>query len=202
MSKAFTSEETQDEAPRGRAPPRAGEERPITRAGRAALEAELRAVQRERAEFLRAPRGSEIERKARLEELSRREELFAATLATAVERGAPGDLSRVAFGSIVEVEDERGKRVVYQLVGPDETDAKGASPSRRRSGARCSIRKWATRSSWSCRAAPSCSRCARSAASSAAADDMSYRNYFVLHSNHLLRIARAPSAKRRSRCQG
>jgi len=124
MSKAFTSEETQDEAPRGRAPPRAGEERPITRAGRAALEAELRAVQRERAEFLRAPRGSEIERKARLEELSRREELFAATLATAVERGAPGDLSRVAFGSIVEVEDERGKRVVYQLVGPDETDAR------------------------------------------------------------------------------
>ncbi len=124
MSKAFTSEETEDEAPRGRTLPRAGELRPITRDGKAALEAELRAVQRELGALNQAAGGGARKKSAAQEDLARREELLSATLATVVEKGPPTDLSRVAFGCIVEVENERGVRVAYQLVGPDETDAR------------------------------------------------------------------------------
>jgi transcription elongation GreA/GreB family factor len=124
MSKAFTSEETEDEVPRGRIPPRAGELRPITRDGKAALVAELRAVQLELGAIKKAAGSGAITKSAAQEELARREDLLAATLATVVEKGPPSDLSRVSFGCCVEVENEQGARVTYQLVGPDETDAR------------------------------------------------------------------------------
>ncbi len=124
MSKAFTSEETQDEAPRGRAPPRAGESRPITPAGRLVLEGQLAQARRELAELGQDPRMNELERRARRDDLLRREELLAATLATVHEVALPSELARAAFGCTVVVEDERGRRTRYQLVGPDETDAR------------------------------------------------------------------------------
>jgi len=124
MSKAFTSEETQAEAPRGRAPPRARELRPITAAGRLALEGQLAQTRRELEWLGQDSRMNELERRARRDELLRREELLAATLATVQEVAPPSDLSRAAFGCTVEVEDGRGLRARYQLVGPDETDAR------------------------------------------------------------------------------
>ena len=35
------------------------------------------------------------------------------------------DIRKVYFGATVTLEDEDGKRVVYQVVGPDETDTRG-----------------------------------------------------------------------------
>jgi transcription elongation factor GreB len=125
MSKAFTSEETEDTGPVGRAPPRAGETRPITREGKRALEAELRGVQSARAALGAGLRDlSAIEVAARREELVRKEELLSAILATVIEVAKPSDRTRVSFGCTVTLEDERGKKRRYTLVGPDETDAK------------------------------------------------------------------------------
>ncbi len=132
MSKAFTSEETEDDLPRGRPPPRAGESRPITPRGKAALEAELREVQRELAGLrggaqpeaaVSAQRG-EVARTAQRDELARREELLAATLATVHEVAPPSSLETVSFGCKVTVRGEAGKKQRYTLVGPDEADAK------------------------------------------------------------------------------
>lgn len=125
MSKAFTSEETEDPGPVGRAPPRAGETRPITREGKRALEAGLRELQSTRAALGAGFQDlSAIELAARKEELERKEELLSAILATVIEVATPADRTRVSFGCTVTVEDERGKKRRYTLVGPDETDAK------------------------------------------------------------------------------
>jgi len=125
MSKAFTSEETEDPGPVGRAPPRAGETRPITREGKRALEAGLRELQSTRAALGAGLQDlSAIELAARKEELERKEELLSAILATVIEVATPADRTRVSFGCTVTVEDERGKKRRYTLVGPDETDAK------------------------------------------------------------------------------
>src|SRR5262245_49431314 len=39
--------------------------------------------------------------------------------------GKPADAERVYFGAWVTLETESGERVVYRIVGPDETDAPG-----------------------------------------------------------------------------
>ena len=110
MSKAFTSEETPDEAPLLRAPPRLapGEVRYVTREGQAALRAAAQA-----ARAMRTPEGEA------------RAALLEATLATLTVQG-PGQAPEgaVAFGRWVTVEDEAGGRATWRLVGPDEADAR------------------------------------------------------------------------------
>lgn len=110
MSKAFTSEETPDEGPRTRAPPRLapGEVRWVTPEGQAAL--------RRSAEEARAQRNPDADARAALLE---------ATLAVLTVRGpeaAPE--GEVAFARWVTVEEEGGRRTTWRLVGPDEADAR------------------------------------------------------------------------------
>jgi transcription elongation factor GreB len=124
VSKAFTSEETQEEAPLGRAPPRLapGEVRHVTPEGHAALHAELARLAAARIALADVP---EPERKARADDLARRTALVEATLAAvtvAVPAAAPDGVA--AFGTWVTVEDEGGARTTWRLVGPDEADAR------------------------------------------------------------------------------
>jgi transcription elongation factor GreB len=124
VSKAFTSEEPQDEAPLGRAPPRLapGEVRHVTPEGHAALRAELARIEGARAALGGVP---EAERKARADDLARRAALVEATLAAvtvADPASAPDGMA--AFGTWVTVEDEAGARTTWRLVGPDEADAR------------------------------------------------------------------------------
>ena len=118
MSKAFTSEETPEEAPVVRPAPRLapGEVRYVTPEGHAALRAEASRLEAERA-------GASDP--ARAEALSRRAALVEATLATltvlAPEAAPEG---RAGFGSWVTVEDGAGGRTTWRIVGPDEADAR------------------------------------------------------------------------------
>lgn len=117
MSKAFTSEETPEEAPLVRAPPRLapGEVRYVTPEGRDALRAELARVEAERS-------GADP---ARVEALARRAALVEATLSTlTVLSPDAAPEGRVAFGTWVTVEDEAGARTTWRIVGPDEADAR------------------------------------------------------------------------------
>lgn len=110
MSKAFTSEETPDLGPLGRALPRLapGEVRYVTAEGQAALRAALEAA---RADPTPAARS--------------RAALLEATLATlTVLAGDAAPAGEAAFGRWVTVEDEAGTRATWRLVGPDEADAR------------------------------------------------------------------------------
>lgn len=118
MSKAFTSEETPEQAPLVRPPPRVapGEVRHVTPEGHAALRAELARLRAERAEA--AGRGAE-ERAA----LDRKIEWVDRTLAALTVLGpeaAPDGV--VAFGTWVTVEDAAGATTRWRIVGPDEAD--------------------------------------------------------------------------------
>ena len=110
MSKAFTSEETPDLGPLGRAPPRLtpGEVRYVTPEGQAALRAALEAARADPAPAAQA-----------------RAALLEATLATlTVLSGDAAPAGEVAFGRWVTVEDGAGARSTWRLVGPDEADAR------------------------------------------------------------------------------
>lgn len=125
MSKAFTSEETPDEAViAGRPVQRAarGAERPITPEGYRALEEALRTLAAAR---LAAKALPEAEREGRLRELEHRRALVAATLESVKVVLPPAtDDGRVHFGSTVRVAWEDGRVQVLRLVGPDEADAR------------------------------------------------------------------------------
>jgi transcription elongation factor GreB len=124
VSKAFTSEEPQDEAPLGRAPPRLapGEVRHVTPEGHAALRAELARLADARAALAGLP---DAERSARADDLARRAALVEATLAAVtVADPAAAPHGVAAFGTWVTVEDEGGARTTWRLVGPDEADAR------------------------------------------------------------------------------
>jgi len=110
VSKAFTSEETPDLAPLGRAPPRLapGEVRYVTPEGQTALRAALEAARAD-------PAPSAPARAALLE-------ATLATLTVLVADAAPP--GQVAFGRWVTVEDAAGARTTWRLVGPDEADAR------------------------------------------------------------------------------
>jgi transcription elongation factor GreB len=116
MSKAFTSEEPQEAVPLGREPPlpRPGELRWITPEGQAALRAELARV--------RAAAAGE-ERTRRLLFLER---TLGAVTVLGPEGGPDGE---VGFGSWVTLEDQRGGRRTWRIVGPDEADASRGSVS-------------------------------------------------------------------------
>jgi transcription elongation factor GreB len=109
MSKAFTSEETPDEGPLARTPPRLGpgEVRYVTPDGQAALRAALEVARADE-----TPAG-----KARVALL----DATLATLTPLVSGAPPGE---AAFGRWVTVEDQAGARTTWRLVGPDEADAR------------------------------------------------------------------------------
>lgn len=105
MSKAFFKEDTvPDEAPP--VLPRPSEQLPITREGHARLLAE----------------------RARLDPKSEKDKTRALSLdrilSTTFVRPAALHEGGAGFGCAVDVEDERGKRTTYVLVGPDEVDPK------------------------------------------------------------------------------
>jgi len=104
MSKAFTSEETPDDAPLVRPPPRLapGEVRYVTPEGQAELRgllARLRAAS--------DPRAAQVE------------ETLAVLTVLGPEATPDGE---VGFGCWVTVEDEDGTRDTWRIVGPDEAD--------------------------------------------------------------------------------
>ena len=124
MSKAFTSEETPDEAPVLRAPPQLepGEVRYITPEGHAALVESLAALKQQRAANQALP---ESQREASAADLEQRIALLEATLKILTVR-SPDDApdGRVAFGTWVKVEDDSGQEITWRIVGPDEADAR------------------------------------------------------------------------------
>jgi transcription elongation factor GreB len=126
VSKAFVKEDGEgldpiDELSEEAGLPAPGVPRYITRAGRAALEAEL-------AELVatREARGREaktdLDRKE-LRDRDRRSRFLAKLIErlTVVEPD-PSREDRVYFGATVTVEDEDGNEATYTLVGPDESD--------------------------------------------------------------------------------
>lgn len=120
MSKAFTSEET-EESPvliPPRAPLPEGAVNYVTPEGLRALQAELEMLKQRRAQF-----GAEAKREVQLVngQLAQLEARLSS--ATVVDpRSQPHD--EVRFGAMVTVEGEKGEARTYQLVGVDEADAR------------------------------------------------------------------------------
>lgn len=115
MSKAFTSEETEEQGPIVRAPPKLapGEVRYVTPEGYAELQKSLAQLRDQKAGG-KAPA-----------DLEQRIALLEATLAALTVSGpeeAPE--GRVAFATWVSVEDEDGQTQRFRIVGPDEVDPK------------------------------------------------------------------------------
>jgi transcription elongation factor GreB len=126
MSKAFTSEETEDTSVSGRAPTRVprGQEQPITPEGHKALVDELARLEATgRAEVRALP--TEHEREQARRALEGRLAMLAATLESVrVVQPPERDDGVVRFGSVVSLAWADGKQQVVQLVGPDEADVK------------------------------------------------------------------------------
>lgn len=124
MSKAFTSEETEDASISGRPPQRAarGQERPITPEGHKALVDELERLSAEKQTLTGLP---EHERDAAKRQLEARRAMVAATLESVkVVHPPTTEDGVVRFGSTVTLEWEDGRTQTVRLVGPDETDLK------------------------------------------------------------------------------
>lgn len=122
MSKAFTNEETPEPSPLLRSAPRLapGEVRYVTPEGMHALKRELERLGEERAAAAGLP---DAERSARQADLDARARLVESTIAVLTVLGpeaAPEGAA--AFGTWVTVEDERGRRSTWRIVGPDEVD--------------------------------------------------------------------------------
>lgn len=124
MSKAFTSEENDAPEPLVRAAPRLspGQTRWITRAGRERLARRLEELMAERARLVGSQDEEERGRAAGVEAQA---QLLADTLAiVTVAPERPEDEGAVSIGATVVLSDEDGKRQEWELVGPDEADAK------------------------------------------------------------------------------
>lgn len=126
VSKAFTSEETEDTSVAGRPPQRAarGLERPITPEGHRALVDALRRLEGdERAALGLMPPGAERDEARRKHEA--RVAMVAATLESVrVVQPAEAEDGVVRFGSVVTLRWSDGRRQTVRLVGPDEADVK------------------------------------------------------------------------------
>jgi transcription elongation factor GreB len=123
--------------------PRASGKRYITRAGAERLHAELlRLLNVERPKITAevsaaAAQGDRSENaeytygKRRLREIDRRLRFLQRRLdtCTVVDPAEQQDRDRVYFGATVTLEDEDGRRSTYQVVGPDEIDARGGRVS-------------------------------------------------------------------------
>lgn len=118
MSKAFTSEETPDEAVLGRQVQRAarGAERPMTPEGYRALFTEQQRLRDERAAT------TDEQRRATLDH---RLSLLQATIESVRVVDAPPADGVVRFGSTVTLAWDDGRTQVLRLVGPDEADGAG-----------------------------------------------------------------------------
>ena len=133
---AGEEEAHEDELPRG-------EKRYITRAGAERLHAELvRLLKVERPKVTAevsaaAAQGDRSENaeytygKKRLREIDRRLRFLQRRLdtCTVVDPAEQRDRERIYFGATVTLEDEEGRRSTYQLVGPDELNARGGRVS-------------------------------------------------------------------------
>src|SRR6478672_1039225 len=115
-------------------PPAAGSTALITREGHVRLKAELDDLWRvRRPEVVKAlaaaaaegDRSENAYRKKQLGEIDRRVRYLSKRLeALRVIEGGPSDRDAVFFGAEVTLENiEDGERVLYRIVGPDETDA-------------------------------------------------------------------------------
>jgi transcription elongation factor GreB len=130
MSKAFTDEESPDDAVLGRpvaVAPR-GQKRPITPRGHKALADELeRLSTEERARVLAV--ADDSSREAQKQQLEHRLAVLAATLQSVyVVTPTPAD-GEVRFGSTVTLAWDDGRTQVVELVGPDEADSKAGRVS-------------------------------------------------------------------------
>lgn len=126
MSKAFTSEETEDTSVAGRPPKRAprGQERPITPEGHRALVEELERLESEGRAALRAMT-VEHEREQAKRQLEARVAMISATLESVrVVQPPEQDDGVVRFGSVVTLAWRDGREQTVRLVGPDEADVK------------------------------------------------------------------------------
>ncbi len=125
MSKAFTSEETPDApllAPR-RAPLPEGVPNYVTRAGLAALRAELEALEQERARIVATSR-DDAERAPELTVMQQRGADLEERIASAELVASDAlDQDRVRFGAHVTLSDEEDAVRSYSIVGVDEADA-------------------------------------------------------------------------------
>jgi len=125
MSKAFTSEETPEAGPLSRPAPRLapGAARYVTPEGHRALRDALESLRAERTAAAALP---ESQRAGRVADIDARVALAEATLAALTVLGpAVAPPGTVGFGTWVTVEDERGRRSTWRVVGPDEADARG-----------------------------------------------------------------------------
>ena len=126
MSKAFTSEETEDTSVAGRPPQRVarGQERPITPDGHKALVDELARLETSgRAEV----RGLSVEheREQAKRQLEARVAMISATLESVRVVALPETADGVVrFGSTVTLRWSDGRAQTVRLVGPDEADVK------------------------------------------------------------------------------
>ncbi len=113
MSKAFTSEETQENVILGRPVQVSGAKRPITEAGLNALRKVCQQLKQQ------IESASEEERPSLLHELALRE-----ATAASVEVFLPKDNSQALLGCTVTLKDQTGALRQFRLVGIDEVDAK------------------------------------------------------------------------------
>lgn len=126
MSKAFTSEETEDTSVAGRAPRRVprGEERPITPEGHRTLVEELERLETDGRASVRGL-VVEHEREQAKRQLEARVAMISATLESVRVVQPPETEDGVArFGSVVTLEWADGRVQTVRLVGPDEADVK------------------------------------------------------------------------------
>jgi len=131
--------EDEGEPPDGEDVPRGPGRLYLTRAGAERLHAELllllkterprvtAEVSAAAAQGDRSENAEYIYGKKRLREIDRRIRFLQRRLdnSTVVDPREQTDPNRVYFGATLVLEDEDGKRTVYQLVGADETDARG-----------------------------------------------------------------------------
>ena len=108
----------------------------ITAEGHARLKDELKALWKKRAKVTqilseaaaegdRSENAEYIYRKKQLREMDRRIRYLQKRLdELIIVNSKPGDTNRVFFGAWVELEDEKGKVLKYQIVGADEFDIK------------------------------------------------------------------------------
>jgi transcription elongation GreA/GreB family factor len=127
MSVAFVREESAEAAQEVRLPPRAISAHPnlVTQSGLRALERALADSQ----QALKAAQAIENvnERRRSLELVARDARYFAERVASAVPQLEPGDTLVVAFGSLVTILRDAGRRQTFRIVGEDEADPCGGS---------------------------------------------------------------------------
>jgi transcription elongation GreA/GreB family factor len=127
MSVAFVREESAEAAQEVSLPPRAISAHPnlVTLSSLRALEQALADSQ----QALKAAQAIEDvkERRRSLELAARDARYFAERVASAIPQPEPADTVVVAFGSLVTILRDDGRRQTFRIVGEDEADPRGGS---------------------------------------------------------------------------